>query len=74
MALEYATKERQMLVPILTYNIFRRLRTTVMTAVCSNVIGRGVVGVNPLLLGVGKPVNIEDMYNVHEKVRKRERG
>lgn len=49
------------LVPILTYNVFRRLKTTVMTAMCSNAF----MGDRQQ---VGKPVDIEDMYNVQEKV------
>ena len=92
------------LVPILTYNIFRRLKSTVMSAVCSvNVVnafgmnvfslkaaaasngdgmvdndekngskGRGGRSRRKSLGGsseVGKRINIEDIYNVHEKVR-----
>ena len=92
------------LVPILTYNIFRRLKSTVMSAVCSvNVVsafgmnvsslkaaaasngdgmvdddekngskGRGGRSRRKSLSGsseVGKRINIEDIYNVHEKVR-----
>ena len=93
------------LVPILTYNIFRRLKSTVMSAVCSvNVVSAFGMNVSSLkaasaatssqdgivvdndgeknkgggkrrrrksLSGsseVGKRINIEDIYNVHEKV------
>jgi len=48
------------LVPILTYNAFRRLKTTVMTAVCISAFKVGDA--------VGRPVNVEDMYDVQEKV------
>jgi len=92
------------LLPILTYNIFRRLKSTVMSAVCSvNVVSAFGMNVSSLkaaaassqggmvdddekngskaggrksrrksLSGsseVGKRINIEDIYNVHEKVR-----
>ena len=92
------------LVPILTYNIFRRLKSTVMSAVCSvNVVSAFGMNVSSLkaasaaasneggmvnddgeknkgigrrsrrksLSGsseAGKRINIEDIYNVHEKV------
>mmetsp|Transcript_17745 Transcript_17745/g.38338 ORF Transcript_17745/g.38338 Transcript_17745/m.38338 type:complete len:375 (+) Transcript_17745:843-1967(+) len=52
------------LVPILTYNVFRRLKTTVMTAVCSCAFKNG----GGEQVYIGKPVNIEDMYNVEEKL------
>ena len=97
--------EDTVLVPILTYNIFRRLKSTVMSAVCSvNVVNAFGMNVSSLKAAaassqggivvdndekngnkgegerssrrkslsesseVGKRVNVEDIYNVHEKV------
>lgn len=63
-ALADAAEKNHILVPILTYNVFRRLKATVMTAICSGAFKSG--GDREQV--VGERVNIEDMYNVHEKL------
>ena len=72
-ALEHAAmRGRHASVPILTYNVFRRLKTTVMTAmVCRNCTSFGRErrdSATTMMMDAVRPVNIEDTYDVQEKV------
>ncbi|KAL9178277.1 hypothetical protein ACHAXT_001705 [Thalassiosira profunda] len=61
-ALIEASRRKHQLLPILTYNVFRRLRTTVM----ATTMLAGTRGWDAAL--VARQVNIADDYDVHEKL------
>ena len=64
--LKDAADENHVMIPILTYNVFRRLRTTVMST--QMLVGMAGKSWN-LIQERRKSANIEDVYNVQEKVR-----
>ena len=63
-----AIEKEQKLVPILTYNCFRRMKSAVMSIMCCNsLLKNGALSGSGN--GLGTKVDIEDVYNVQEKVR-----
>ncbi len=64
-----AIEKEQKLVPILTYNCFRRMKSTVMSMmICNSLLkGRALGGSSGS--GLGTKVDIQDVYSVQEKVR-----
>jgi len=55
--------KNHVMIPILTYNVFRRLKTIVMGTAMSSMLSKQQAAGQ-----AGKPVSIEDMYNVHDKL------
>ena len=62
---EEENDDKVVLVPILTYNVFRRLKSTVMTTIVST---RGVYAFSLPLRGGNNRVNIHDTYAIREKL------
>ena len=65
-AFREAVSQNHSMITILMYNVFRRLKTAVMCAVMTHMCPTHT---HTAAEQTRSPMNIEDMYDVHEKVR-----